>query len=356
MRYLSEVLSHLNPFSTVESGFLKTWLRKYYQTSDLILNQNYYHFILLFIIFMSIRTVKVLSIDHIYDDRLLIYLGSFAQLLGGPPKYYEFLFLMWSANFIGFYCFLINRKRYEFLWLELFGSFDGMVDHKSIGLKDYVSKLKTRASIGYFLSNYCIRVITIFGSLALTIIMYVNYKTHDFFIFGIIWITIWSVWMYYASVVIYWFPTYFYIICYYMKIQLKFINRDIKNIKLTKIPIQLKEILLIKLLVKHQNIYRKIKIYNNYWKKYLSQSFIIFLTIILFLSYLYFFTSMTFLPKFEFTIVLTVHVLILIVLTYSASSVSHFSTTTYKLLQSISVEKFSIRSKLKVSKNFYLND
>jgi len=233
-----------------------------------------------------------------------------------------------------------------------------MVDHKSIGLKDndYVSKLKTRAKIGYFISNYCISVITIFGSLGLTVIMYINYETRDFFIFGIVWITIWSVWAYYASVVIYWFPTYFYIICYYIKIQLKFIDRDIRNLKYTPIPVQLKEILLIKLLVKHQNIYRKIKIYDKYWRKYLSQSFIIFLTIILFLSYLYFFTSMPFFMKLEFTIILTVHVFMLIVLTYSASSVSDFSITTYKLLQSISVGNFSIRSKFKVRKNFYLND
>ncbi len=74
----------------------------------------------------------------------------------------------------------------------------------------------------------------------------------------------------------------------------------------------------------------------------------IFLTIICFLSYLYFFTPMPCIPKQEFSIILLFHVLLIIILLYSDSSVSHFSITTYKLLQSIGVENFSIRSKLKV--------
>ncbi len=75
MTYLTKVLSHLYPFSTIETGFLKLWIQKYYRTSNKTLNEKYYRFILLFMIIFSIRITKVLTIDH-YSDRMFIYMRS----------------------------------------------------------------------------------------------------------------------------------------------------------------------------------------------------------------------------------------------------------------------------------------
>ncbi len=175
--------------------------------------------------------------------------------------------------------------------------------------------------------------------------------------YGIIWIIFWAVWMYYACVVIYWFPSYYYIICYYFKTQFRILENDIKLIKRSQnnIPVLRKEALMKRMIKNHNEICTKLTNYNNFWQKYLSQTFIIFLTIILFLSYLYFFTNMPPIPKFEFTIVLSVHILLIIILLYSSSLVSHVSITTYKLLQSIAVENFTVISKLKVSKELNFN-
>jgi hypothetical protein len=359
MTYLTVVLSHLNPFSTIGSGFLKLWIQKYYKTSEKTLSKKYYRYILLFISIFIIRISKVLTISQ-YDDRILIYLGSFAPLLGGPPKYYEFLILLWSLNFIGFYFFSLNCNRNQYPWLEVFRFLDSYKNCKIVGIdnRDLTSELKIRAKIAFFISNHCTSVITLCGMLALIMIFYIKYELYDFLIYGIIWVIIWTVWIYYVSIVIYWFPSYYFIICYYLKRQLFILENDIKNIKSSRISISRKEALILRILENHHKICHKITIYNNYWQKYLSQSFMIFLTIICFLSYLYFFTPMPWLPKLEFSIVLLVHFSILIVLLYSSSSVSHFSITTYKLLQSIALEDFSIRSKLKVciTLNFYLFD
>ena len=60
---LTVIFSHLNPFSTLGTGFLDIWLEKYYRTSDKTLNKKYYQFILLFMIIFLIRIIKLLTID-----------------------------------------------------------------------------------------------------------------------------------------------------------------------------------------------------------------------------------------------------------------------------------------------------
>jgi hypothetical protein len=236
---------------------------------------------------------------------------------------------------------------------------DSFMDQRIVGFgnHDLASLLRRRAKIAFFISNHCICVITLYGMLVVFIIFYINYELYDYLMYGIIWVIIWGVYIYYACVGIYWFPSYYYIICYYFKIQFRILENDIKLIKRSQnnIPVLRKEALMMRLIKNHNEICRKLTNYNNFWQKYLSQTFIIFLTIILFLSYLYFFTNMPPLPKFEFTFVLSVHVLLIIILLYSSSIVSHFSITTYKLLQSIAVENFSIRSKLKVRKALNFN-
>ncbi len=40
MTYLTVVLSHLNLFSTIGSGFLKLWIQKYYKTPEKTLSKK----------------------------------------------------------------------------------------------------------------------------------------------------------------------------------------------------------------------------------------------------------------------------------------------------------------------------
>jgi hypothetical protein len=132
---------------------------------------------------------------------MFIYLRSFAPLLGGPPKYYAFLFLLWSLNFIGFYIFSFNCNRNQYSWLELFIFLESDSIHKIVGINN--RDLTPELRIGFFISNNCISVIALFGLLALFVIFCMNYELIDFLKYGIILIIIWTVWVYYACVVNY---------------------------------------------------------------------------------------------------------------------------------------------------------
>jgi hypothetical protein len=149
MTYLTVVLSHLNPFSTIGTGFLKLWIQKYCETSEKTLRKKYYRFILLFISVFVIRISRVLTINQ-YDDRILIYLGSFAPLLRGPLKYYEFLFLLWSLNFIEFYFFLLNCNRNQYSWLELFRFLDS---HRNCEINDGIITRSTFKVVTFKISD-----------------------------------------------------------------------------------------------------------------------------------------------------------------------------------------------------------
>ena len=208
--------------------------------------------------------------------------------------------------------------------------------------------MKTRAKYGSFFVNNTVTNIAWIGFLCITTLMYFNYTTNDFLIFSPIWLPVWALWLYYCPKLLYWFPIYFHLICYYLRSQLISVEMKLKLLRRKSMNLRQKEVLLKGLLKTHRNICLKMKYYNNFWSQYLTQSLIIFVSIILFLSYLYFFTFMPILPKIEFTIVLFVEIFIVILLIVSASEVSHRTQVIYQLLQSLSNQNFSIKTKLKV--------
>ena len=186
------------------------------------------------------------------------------------------------------------------------------------------------------------------GVLSIITLMYFNYTTKDFLIFGLLWLPVWTLWVYNVPKLLYWFPFYFHLICYYLRSQLITIEEKLKVLKTKRMGLTQKEAFLKDVLKSHLNICRKIHFYNKFWSQFITQTLIIFVSIILFLSYLYFFTFMPIIPKIEFTIILFVKTFFVTLLIVSASEVSHRTQVIYQLLQSLSIHNFSIKTKLKV--------
>jgi len=194
-----------------------------------------------------------------------------------------------------------------------------------------------------FLYIYSITIGCIFCCI---VTMALNYSVHDFLLYGILWIIIWPIWSYFASSTAYWPPGYFYIVCYYLKQQSISIRARIRKITLKAsrsnkrgVSLTLKSIL-----CEHNYLCRKINSYNKYWRKYLTIKLFLFVLIISFLTYLIFMKSMQWFAYMQFLIILSAHLLLVFILTYSASNVS--------LLNSLILEELQITSaKLKLSTN-----
>jgi len=105
-----------------------------------------------------------------------------------------------------------------------------------------------------------------------------------------------------------------------------------------------------KILEEHNQICVQINSFNKYWRKYLSIIFFIYILSICFLSYLIFFAKIIWYLRLEFLIVLSAHILLVLVLTYFASSVSDFNHVLYRDLNSVYLKfNFPLRIKLEVS-------
>jgi len=181
-----------------------------------------------------------------------------------------------------------------------------------------------------------------------------NYSLVNFLLFGITWTFIWFIWCYHCCIVGYYFPGYYFIVSYHLGLRLKSFAKRVKIFKnlVNRFSIGANSLRIQKLLYNHNDLCLQISHYNKYWKKYLSLTLTIFITLICFLSYLVFFPPMHWLLRTEFVIALSAHILLVLIVTYSASSVSYFNQILFRDLNSIFIEsKFSADMKLKVSLN-----
>ncbi len=104
-----------------------------------------------------------------------------------------------------------------------------------------------------------------------------------------------------------------------------------------------------RLLRDHNNLCKQIDEYNQYWKKYLTLTYFMFVFLVCFLSYGLFISSVKWFSRIEYSVILSGHILLLTIITYSASTVSHFNEIIFRDLYSVCVEnRFPISIKLKV--------
>ena len=139
VRKLISKLSHLNPISTKEFGFMEEWLQIYYspKSSHKSINNRYFKFYLWFSLFMTFRSCIVFKFSkyNVIGSPLSVCLGSWTVTVGGKlVGYFEFVALMWSLHSLSFYFTIINRKKESFKWIEVFGALHGYIEPQSIGI------------------------------------------------------------------------------------------------------------------------------------------------------------------------------------------------------------------------------
>ncbi len=173
----------------------------------------------------------------------------------------------------------------------------------------------------------------------------------NFLVFGISWTLIWGVWCYHSCKAAFYFPGYFFIICYYLKLRLSSIDKRLKNfIKHSKhSPMKLKISMIRHLLRDHNNLCKQIDEYNQFWKKYLTITYVLFVFLICFITYVVFISPIKWFVRIECMAILSGHLLLVFIITYSASTVSHFNEIIFRDLYSVFVgNRFPISIKLKV--------
>jgi len=96
------------------------------------------------------------------------------------------------------------------------------------------------------------------------IVTTLNYDFVDFLLFGLTWILISLIWCYHCCIVAYYFPGYFFIVCYYLKLRLKTFVKRLKIFKtsLKRYP-NMAKLLKVKLLLEeHNDLCKQIHHYN----------------------------------------------------------------------------------------------
>jgi hypothetical protein len=183
------------------------------------------------------------------------------------------------------------------------------------------------------------------------LIVILSYSLGNILVFGIPWTIIWGIWSYHTSKVDFYFPGYFFIICYHLKIRLTSIEKRLKNFVYysKRFSMRAKISTIRRLLRDHNNLCQQIDEYNEYWKKYLTLTYLIFVSSACFALYAVFLSPVKWFVRIQYLIVLSAIVLLLMIITYSASSVSHFNEIIFRDLYSVCVRNsFPISFKLKV--------
>lgn len=103
------------------------------------------------------------------------------------------------------------------------------------------------------------------------------------------------------------------------------------------------------LLIRHNQICREIHRTNCYWTRYLSLIFFLYTLIICILMFFLMFATMPWYTYFQYAVViLSGHVILLLIVIYSAKMVWSESRMTYKLLSQAILLQIPVFTKLKV--------
>ena len=150
MNIIIEIINSLNPFSGRQKGYVGEWIREYDQ-QQFEPSNSCHKFNAFMTIFLSIRIIIVLIFRdyNVSGQRMSVYLGSWAALMGGPPHYFEFITLLWVLQVPISYLTVFKRKKDTFLWIELFAAIYGFIEPKTIGLNHSSLKRYTNEEIGF---------------------------------------------------------------------------------------------------------------------------------------------------------------------------------------------------------------
>jgi hypothetical protein len=141
------------------------------------------------------------------------------------------------------------------------------------------------------------------GCIALTLITTgSNYSLTNLLVFKISCTIFWGIWCYNACKSFYYFPEYFFIVCYHLKLHFSSIEKRHKYfIKSSKRYSMTSKISMIRLMLRdHNNLCKQIYVYNQYWKKYLTIFYLLIVFLVCFITYVVFISPIKWFVRIEY--------------------------------------------------------
>ncbi len=249
--------------------------------------------------------------------------------------------------------YLNYRKNIKPSYLKLFEMLSGLVSPQSLGLtnEEDINRLAKRSKLYFRLTDWMLKMLTISAYLLGLIPCGVDATLKQFIIFVIPWSIICGFAGHYASNFIVYQIIHFQIICYYLKIKLERVNKEIKLILEFKIRFNSTNVQQIN--KKLTSIYAEIKEYNdNYWAKFLFCVLVSMIFNLNMTSFKILFGKMDLFSRLMIIIYDILFMLLLLILTNTSASVNFEANKSYKLLNKLMImtinQKITNTKQLKV--------
>lgn len=167
------------------------------------------------------------------------------------------------------------------------------------------------------------------------------------------WSLLFAISCHYSVGIIFWQITYFYLICFYLDLKLKNLNKILGNLIL-KTNNKRKSV---EILSRIDSLYREISVYNKqYWNQFLLLFCLTYATVICTLVYGAIYGSMNFILRFIISFAAITHSSIFAIVILSASMVSSQTSRTHKLLTDYYIKLDKLKSNnsiLKLKASFF---
>jgi len=322
-----------------------------------IIKRNRFHNpILIFIIqiYLIIKSIISLLING-EDSDIFIIIGDYGYFLG-LKLHVDIVFIFVTS--ISLVSQLIHYYNYKNdikpSYLKPFEMISGLISPKSIGLTDEKEIYKIIKISKILFKSRVYLVIAISSAVFIgSLITFISFTDDLFLIIGSLHSLLYGIAGYFMYTIIYQQLIYFYIICYYFKSKLKFINDNMRQISKER-RIGRNNFDFYNTIQSLNGIYSEISNYNNnYWSKFLLSVWILLSIIISSVTYCGLFGKIGLILQIVCLYTVLVFTSILIFIITTASSINLEANKSYRLLNSLMSLKIRLlpNNRIKVLQN-----
>jgi hypothetical protein len=358
----NKVLPHNIVIKTAGNHFYEIGLWQF-RIGNAKRNQVIYHPLLRLIIQILLCLRSFISLlTKRNDPEFFVQIGDFNYFLNVR---YQFNVCLMLLNIITMINIAIHYWYYKNeIWpsyMKLFEILSGFIPPKSIGLTDpqQIRHIFIKSRLLINLTSFNTDV---FIPILPFVVTFIPIALHcetltQMVIYGIPWSILMVYGATYFGAVLAWQITYFYLICYYLKLKLSGI-RLIRDKILNSNSKQLSHILLNEnktesIMVSINNLYLEIQDYNNYWSKFAFMLYLFFSTIVCLTLYSVLFGDMTISIRFIFIYATIFFSTILITFLKTASSLQREAAKSYLFLLEIHSHLLNCRIKYNLRLKVY---
>lgn len=193
-----------------------------------MLSYNYFvsdeHISIIFMFFIALRGFCASFMpSYAAHPTLPIYFGSFFQMMNVHPFHIEFLFLLWSSNYLANILVAWKFKVQDFAWIEIIRYFEGYVSAKKIGLSEQEGhSLRKRAQLILKIVHISALSVVNNSMILFAMFCYIKYYPHfEFLFFNLIWFLLYTNFTVQLTYMIYMNAAYLYLMCTLVRMKFK---------------------------------------------------------------------------------------------------------------------------------------